>query len=186
MLLQTTEVFKLLPASGRDVLVLKDWLSRPEGGNRFLGAVEKGPWSGNQDDDLISLLPQSGHDRFGQRLSDRFLPWYHSLIGKHRHPSEDPNLGQIWFYDRDAFTFAGNVICMLLSFAMPTASIFALYYVHSMLSRMLMVATFIFVFASAMMFAVGSRRGEVFAATAAFAAIQVVFVGGINIGQNGT
>ena len=182
-MLQTTEVLKLAPGKGARLNTVTKWLSRPEGGDNFLNVLEVGPWTPQQADDMVTLQPDDQTDKFGQRLGDTFAKPYHALVGSHQHPSKDDRFGPVWPYNPAAFSFAGNVICMFLSFAIPTASIFALYYVHSMLARLIMVAVFILIFACAMMFAVGSRRGEVFAATAAFAAIQVVFVGGVNIIQ---
>ena len=116
-------------------------------------------------------------------MRNRFLPIYHRWVGERRKPRDDPELGPVWEYDSASLTLVGNVLCMLLSFAMPTGSIFALYFIRPTLVRLSLLSVFIFVFAFAMMFVVGNRRGEVFAATAAFAAIQVVFVGGVNIIQ---
>ena len=181
MLLQTTEIFKLKAAQGSELSTLKDWLSRSDGGAHFLSGTEYGPWDDENTGDLISVLSSAHQDRFAGELCNRFLPWYHGLLGWRTKPQSDAELGKIWEYRKESFTLAGNVLCVVLSFAIPTGSIFGLYYVQTTLARLFMMAAFIFVFASAMMFVVGSRRGEVFGATAAFAAIQVVFVGGVNI-----
>ena len=183
MLLQTTEMFRLKAPQGSELTTLKDWLGRPDGGNNFLKGSEGDPWERETRGDVVSILSSAHSDTFAQQIWSHFLPWYHKWIGWRTKPHVDEELGKIWEYRKESFTIAGNVLCVVLSFAIPTGSIFALYYVSSMLARLLMMAGFILVFACAMMFVVGSRRGEVFAATAAFAAIQVVFVGGVNIIQ---
>ncbi len=183
MLLQTTEMFRLKAPHGSELETLKDWLGRPDGGNNFLKGREGDPWEDETRGDTVSLLSSAHSDTFAQQLWNHFLPRYHSWIGWRTKPHIDEELGKVWEYRKESFTLAGNILCVVLSFAIPTGSIFTLYYVQSMLARLLVMAGFILVFACAMMFVVGSRRGEVFAATAAFAAIQVVFVGGVNIIQ---
>jgi hypothetical protein len=183
MLLQTTEIFKLKAAHDSDLSTLKDWLRRSDGGDHFLSGREYGPWEDDNRNDLVSLLSSAHGDKFAQQLWNVFQPAYHRFIGWRAKPHIDEELGKIWEYREESFTLAGNILCVVLSFAIPTGSIFALYYVQPMLARLLIMAAFIFVFAFAMMFVVQSRRGEVFGATAAFAAILVVFVGGVNIIQ---
>lgn len=76
---------------------------------------------------------------------------------------------------------AADFICAFFSFGISTVSIVVLYYVQPMGARLALVSVFNPVFALTMMFVVGHRRGETFAATAAFAAVQVIFVGGVNV-----
>ena len=165
--------------------MLRQWLSRPEGGDHFLSGTESTPWKDAHTADLIALMPPTAQgDRLAQSLRDEVLPWYHKLCGHRGNPRADPELGEIWEYDSAALTLTGNVFCMLLSFAIPTGSVFALYFVTSMLARLLIMSAFLLVFAFSMMFVAGHRRGsKIFGATAAFAAVQVVFVGGVNIIQ---
>ena len=185
-LLQTAEVFKLLHAQPADLQVLRDWLARPVGGDHFLDGTESAPWNNERHAaDLVALMPPTASDdRLALTLRNRTLPWYHKWLGHHGKPRIDLELGEIWEYDAAGLTLAGNVLCMILSFAIPTVSIFTLYFVQSMLARLLILSGFLFVFSFSMMFVAGHKRGEVFAATAAFAAIQVVFVGGVNIIQD--
>ena len=71
-------------------------------------------------------------------------------------------------------------MCLVLSSIIPTLSIFLLYYIQRMLTRLVIIAVMSFIFSMIMMVIVGGRRADVYAASTAFAAVQVVFVGGIN------
>ena len=184
-MLQTAEVFRLLPAQSADLDVLRDWLGRDKGGAHFLEGTEATPWTDEHAPDLVALMPSTAAgDRLASTLRNRVLPWYHRWSQGRRKPRCDPELGEVWEYDSAALTLAGNVLCMFLSFAIPTGSIFTLYFVTSMLARLLIMSAFLFVFSFSMMFVAGHKRGEVFAASAAFAAIEVVFIGGVNIIQS--
>jgi hypothetical protein len=181
--MQNAATLKMKRPHTTDLSTLQTWLGSEDGGNHFLVGSEASAWNDDSKSDMISLFASAHSDTLAQQLWNRFLPWYHNTIGRRRKPYIDPELGQVWEYQPESFTLAGNILCVLLSFAIPTGSIFALYYVRSMTLRLLMMAAFILLFAIMMMFMVGSRREQVFAATAAFAAIQVVFVGGVNIIQ---
>ena len=83
----------------------------------------------------------------------------------------------MWEYKSELFVVLGNIICMILSALVPTASIICLYLVSSMIARLTVVSGMSFLFSFVMTVIVQGRRVEVFAATTAFAAVLVVFVG---------
>ena len=182
LLLQTASVFKLPNVRETDVGVLRNWLERRPA-ERSLHGVESLAWGEQNKRDLIPLCPEAYSDTLAQQLSNPFLPLYHTPLGRHFKPSTDPELGRLWDYKPHNFARAGNVLCILLSFGVPTGSIFALYYVQSQLIRLVMISAFNLLFAIAMVLMTECRRAEVFGATAAFAAVLVVFVGGVNIIQ---
>jgi hypothetical protein len=111
-------------------------------------------------------------------LSDRILPWYHHYFGgrQKRRRSSDNDLDNIWEYKQELFVALGNMKCMVLSSAIPTTSIFALHFVKSTGARLAVITAMSFFFSFVMMVIVRGRRVEVFAATTASAAVQVVFV----------
>lgn len=96
------------------------------------------------------------------------------------------NLGELWEYSMKKLHFSGNVICFLLSSLGPIISIQTLYWIPSSVGRLGAICGFILVFAALMMFVSGCRRFEVFGATAAFAAVQVVFLQGLSGSVNCT
>jgi hypothetical protein len=117
-------------------------------------------------------------------LSDKILPCYHQYIGRRRQRrsanSDNDDLDTIWEYKREVFVALGNMTCMVLSSVIPATSIFALHFVKSVVARLAVITAMSFIFSFVMMVVVRGRRVEVFAATTAFAAVQVVFVDRVN------
>jgi hypothetical protein len=175
-------IFELDRADESARSFLTRWLGDEQGGDHFLAeaGIEASVWDEEHKDDLVALCKR--HDAFANWLGDAIRPSYHRHFGQRsKKPVPKQQLGPIWHYKDDTFIFVGNVICMLLSSLLPTSSIFVLYYIDSMLTRLLIITVFSFLFSLLMTFVVGGRRYDVFAATTAFAAVQVVFVGGTTI-----
>ena len=167
-----------------DISFLREWLERPEGGDYSIKGVEAEPWKLCSAADLITLSRQDAKDEFAQSLSDKILPWYHHYFGRRQKKSaksDNSDLDGIWEYRTEVFVALGNITCMVLSSIIPTTSIFALHFVKSMIARLAVIAAMSFVFSFVMMVVVRGRRVEVFAATTAFAAVQVVFVDKVNV-----
>jgi hypothetical protein len=70
-----------------------------------------------------------------------------------------------------------NAISTILSSLLPAMSILALNFIHDQLARVAAVVAFCFLFSLALTLVTDAGRADCFAATAAFAAVQVVFVG---------
>jgi hypothetical protein len=143
-----------------------------------LEGIEAEPWEESSSKDLVALYPRREHDQFAQYLSDQIVPWYHRHIGHRRKPKCAGEWDTLSDYDSKVFVAIGNAICMVLSSLIPTASIYALYFLQSTITRLAVIAAMSFVFSFVMTVIVQGRRADVFAATTAFAAVQVVFVGG--------
>jgi hypothetical protein len=159
---------------------LKEWLARPKGGANFLDGVEAEPWEEKNTADLITISPRSQRDIIATFIGNKFVPTYHRYIGQRIHSSSGGDLGPLWEYKNKSFVIFVNVMCLVLSSIIPTLSIFLLYYIQRMFTRLVILAMMNFVFSMVMMVIVGGRRADVYAASTAFAAVQVVFVGGIN------
>ena len=177
-LLKAFQIQNLAKPVECDIEFLREWLERPEGGDYSIKGVEAEPWKLCCAADLLTLSQPGGRDQFAQSLSDKILPWYHHYLGRRRkrRSSSDNDLGHIWEYKHKVFVALGNIICMVFSSVIPTTSIFALHFVKSMIARLAVITAMSFVFSFVMMVVVRGRRVEVFAATTAFAAVQVVFV----------
>lgn len=132
----------------------------------------------------MALCEEAPEDRLAQKLSRLGSIW-HRVYGHRRRPTLDPEcgLGTVWEYKHETFVWLANLLCVLISTVIPSASTFVLFYVNDMLYRLGLMACFIFVLAGVMMFILGSKRTEVFAATASFAAVQVVFLQGVNVAR---
>jgi hypothetical protein len=181
-LIQTAKVNRLAKPLKSDVVFLREWLEMPHGGDFFLKGLEAEPWELDCEEDLVVLSERpEQRDLFAQYLSDRIVPWYHRCIGhKVQSPVCTKDWGGVWEYKIEFFMVLGNIICMILSALVPSASIICLYFVSSMIARLVVVSGMSFLFSFVMTVIVQGRRVEVFAATTAFAAVLVVFVGSAN------
>jgi hypothetical protein len=164
---------------------LRYWLNLERGGNRFLKGIESDPYYVNKHvdhtEDLVTLSPTADKDPFAQLLSDKLVDWYHRLTYCKRGPAMDGDIGRLWEYKPQIFTRVGDVIGAMLSSIIPTTSIFLLYYVSSVYMKLFVVVVMSFLFSFVMAVVIGGRRVDVFAASTAFAAVQVVFIGGVSI-----
>jgi hypothetical protein len=182
-LLQVAAVNGLPKPHSSDLHFLRKWIDHRCGGDSFLGAIEGGPWKDPSTKDLVVLSGgnQPG-DRLAETLSSTIIPLYHRLIGCRLHKKvEDSDFAAVWEYKKEALDLFGNLLCMLLSASVPTLSIFVLYFLRSVVARLAVIMIFSLLFSLLMTFVVEGRRSDVWAATTAFAAVQVVFIG---VGSN--
>ncbi|KAK0715491.1 hypothetical protein B0H67DRAFT_241578 [Lasiosphaeris hirsuta] len=80
-------------------------------------------------------------------------------------------------YSDRKLRFASDVFGSAVSSIIPSLAIIVLFFVEDLLRRLALVCLFSFLFSICMSLATRARRIEVFGATAAFASVQVVFVG---------
>jgi hypothetical protein len=73
----------------------------------------------------------------------------------------------------------GDGIATVLAALLTVVPIIALYFANSHGLRIGLIALFTFVFASALTIMSDVKRSEVFGASAAFVAVQVVFIGSV-------
>lgn len=168
-----------------DFNFLHRWLGHRCGGDLFLQGIEADPYEQHNLGDLVVLSggSESG-DSLVEYLCAKLVPIYHNLLGHKIHrPMMDGVFDDMWEYKRDIVKELGNSLCMLLSALVPAASIFTLYFLRSMVARLAAIASMSLLFSLLMTFIIRGSRGETFAATTAFAALQVVFLGGSSVMQ---
>jgi hypothetical protein len=79
--------------------------------------------------------------------------------------------------------WAVNIISVVIAAILLVGAICSLYYVSNPQARLGMIAGFTVLFAISVGLLTSAKRGEVFASTAAYAAVLVVFVSG-NLGNS--
>jgi hypothetical protein len=178
---RTAAVLRLGSPDSCDIKFLRSWLQNEKCGNNFLKSsarAEARAWDDDHTEDLITLVKRE--DRFVAWIANNIVPIYHAILG-HRWQKriEDDALGIYYAYDDKRVLLLGNLLCTVLSMMIPSSSILILYYVKSMVSRLLLIVAFSSLFSLVMGFVAQGRRCEMFTATVAFAAVQVVFVGGV-------
>jgi hypothetical protein len=140
--------------------------------------VEAEQWEEHSSRDLVAVCQHGEQDRFAQYLSNKIIPFYHRHFGCRKRPGHGGEWDTVWEYESEVFVALGNTICTVLSSLIPVASICALYFLKTTIIRLAVITTMSFVFSFVMTVIVQGRRADVFAATTAFAAVQVVFVTG--------
>ena len=179
-LLQTAQIKALAKPQTWAIDYLKEWFERPLGGNNFLRGDEADAWRPEHVDDLVVISGSSkDRDLFTQLLSNGILPFFHRRFGqKLKRSVLESKIHDTWEYDQKFLVGLGNVICMILSALVPSISISILWFVKNMNARLSVITAMSFIFATIMTLIAQGRRVDVFAATTAFAAVQVVFLGG--------
>ncbi|TVY84391.1 hypothetical protein LSUE1_G001840 [Lachnellula suecica] len=163
-----------------DLDFFREWLTRSTMGNFPLRGIDRHAWSATYDDDLIALQRRESADVFSKWFAKTVVPKFHTLIG-HRITTPLPTT-EITMYKDTHLLRILQVIGTVLACLFPITSIVILYLVSSMAARLGILVFFTALFALSLALVTGAKRVEIFAATSAFAAVQVVFLSG-NGGQ---
>lgn len=123
--------------------------------------------------DTISLAPNPYREAFSRFLANR-LSWFF-LSSKER--EEERQEGFTVFSDH-RIRRTTRLVAVVLSSILPVLSIVILYYVHSTEVHIGLIIVFSTLFSAVVAAVSDARNVEVMAATAAYAAVLVVFVSG--------
>ncbi|KAL9111750.1 MAG: hypothetical protein Q9227_003809 [Pyrenula ochraceoflavens] len=190
------------PPAKYDLEIFRYWLEGPDQGNFPLRGPDQHSWSSKHSDDLIALNAPSASDALTSLFKTKFLPAFHNLAlscyntrrkvlrQKPAAPEDESSSspadldaelgfgpGFASYSDRRIHLFF-NLLCTLISSLLPISSIIILYSVHSVRARLGIAAAFTASFSLCLAMMTSGRRVEIFAATTAFAAVQVVFISG--------
>lgn len=144
--------------------------------------MENTLWSEENEGDLTSLTGRHEKlDVLSRWIESQLLRLYHNKIG---HRLYDPiSLAEaslqrpITHYSDGKLAATVDAISTIFSSLLPTMPIFVLYFIHNPLARMVAIVVFSLIFSVVLTTVTKARRIDCFAATTAFAAVQVVFVG---------
>jgi len=136
------------------------------------------------EDDLLSRALRGPGLRMVHRLWTKARHWLSAVLGP-RTRDQSAEEGTVNIRPLDHFSdrrlrYALDVFGSAISSIIPSVSIIVLFFVQDLLKRLALVCLFSFIFSICMSVATRARRIEVFGATAAFASVQVVFVGTTN------
>ncbi|KAJ8133163.1 hypothetical protein O1611_g460 [Lasiodiplodia mahajangana] len=163
----------------RNIGVLRDWLQRPAYGNGFLRGFEKRTWDIERGD-MVALQKEADDSDSLTRWLFRVVPG--SFHNRWAHRWKSPVQGRegeedLFEYKSSTLVRFATSVTTLLSTIFPLISIPILYLVESMSIRLGLIVVFTSLFSLALLLASNARRVEIFMASSAFAAVQVVFVG---------
>ncbi|KAK4200368.1 hypothetical protein QBC40DRAFT_254139 [Triangularia verruculosa] len=172
-----SQVRSIRPPEKSQLEVLKNWLNRDDGGSGFLEGSEVLIWA--QDDIGEYACLATGTE------TDIFTAWIRRIIvamfscfcrGKKGKGVIEESSG-MRRYDDDSVNVASNIISLVIASTLPILTIFVLNSRSTTTDRLLFTILFTALFAGALGFFSSAKRVEIFAATATFAAVEVVFIG---------
>ncbi|CAM1506500.1 Fc.00g061410.m01.CDS01 [Cosmosporella sp. VM-42] len=161
-----------------DLEFLRTWLDMDTKGESFLEGIEATVWDEANQHDLVTIRNATGEsDKFSEFLNETLLNGYHALIGRFTNSNERGEDDKIRVYNEKKVSRVGDGIVAALSAVLPMIAILALYFVHSMIKRIGLVIVFTTIFSVTLAIFTGAKKAEIFAATATFAAVEVVYIG---------
>ncbi|KAK8038927.1 hypothetical protein PG993_007338 [Apiospora rasikravindrae] len=101
-------------------------------------------------------------------------------------PSEQTIDDHARAYSPRTVSRVGSAAVAALSSTLPTLAILVLYFVGDMVKRLGLVILFTTLFAIALAVFTDAKKVEIFSATAAFAAVEVVYIGSTSSGGGGS
>ncbi|KAK4569336.1 hypothetical protein LTR86_003098 [Recurvomyces mirabilis] len=148
------------------------WLEHPENTVYAVWDDDREPIQG----DLVTLNPEfKNQDPFTHFITTQELDWWHTIF--HRSQKADDQEFDVCVYASKSPSSLMGAVTLLIASALPTSSIIALYFIRSEVWRLIFIVLLAGLFAGPLGVFTEARRTDVFAASAALASVQVVFVG---------
>ncbi|KAM7214997.1 hypothetical protein V8F06_009599 [Rhypophila decipiens] len=169
-------ITKIGPPNKQDHRFLQTWIRAPSMGNVYLLGPDSDVWEKQFDDtELVCLLPRSNDNIFARFISNRFIRWYHHLIGHlFKTPtkvSDNEHATRIYdntvHYSQTSLTQLSNILGTVFASLLLVGSIVILYFIQRMELRLLMIAIFSVVFSLGLCLFTNGRMVEIFSASAA-------------------
>ncbi|KAH0434544.1 hypothetical protein CcaCcLH18_05287 [Colletotrichum camelliae] len=159
--------------------ILKDWLRDKKLAHPFLEDYEQLTWEENDERIYMCLRPKAPEDDSFTRFVSRFLlrAYNHLRPRQTRHAETVDEISGHLSYSPDFIRKLSNLGTTILACIMPVLTIFVLNIIHSTNIRILVTLIFTAVFALLIATFSNAKKVEIFAATATFAAVEVVFIG---------
>jgi hypothetical protein len=156
----------------------------PDGGD-FLHGREWFTWAEENEHDLISLTDGTkNRDTLSTWLEFLITKFYHKRFGHQIHERitvsgdwalRDPTV--LTYYSDAHIGGVVTILTTILAPVLPTVSAMSLYFIDDQLIRLGMIILLSLLFSTAVALVGVPRRVDSFAATAAFTAVLMVFVG---------
>ncbi|EFQ95906.1 hypothetical protein PTT_04360 [Pyrenophora teres f. teres 0-1] len=125
--------------------------------------------------DLVGVRQRKKEDDFSRFISENAIHLFKCGLGRFK--KDDAHLGRKVYYDSTVLRVTSWMTCILASM-LPIASILVLVHLESLKTKLWVVGMFNVLTSVCLRTFTEAKRAEVFAVTAAFAAVQVVFVSG--------
>ncbi|KAK4963728.1 hypothetical protein LTR10_001359 [Elasticomyces elasticus] len=175
-LLLQSQVARLVKPPRRVLQAYREALLGADGKDPKLGG--KAQYMLDDEEDLVILNPPVHNDALSHFLRRHWLFGTRSRL-------TDPT-SQTRYFPEQTLTFLVNICSTAIAATLLIGSILALYFVTSPDARLGIVLAFIVLFALGLSVSTSASRDAVFAATAAYSAVLIVYISGSGIsGGNG-
>jgi Zn-dependent protease len=129
--------------------------------------------------DLIAVDLSKDEDSMTVWIAANLVAPFHQLVGRHFIRPLDDSAGLYDYSDR-TITKLSSLVATVLSSVLPIGGVIVLYFVENTLARIGIIAGMTGLFSLCLALLTSARKSEIFAATAAFSAVLVVFLGSNN------
>ncbi|KUJ15788.1 uncharacterized protein LY89DRAFT_719498 [Mollisia scopiformis] len=180
-------IINMPKARRRDVAMLKEWILSPDlGGGILFSGEDLSPWGKSvydetHNDDLMIVKSRTGeNDTFTRFLAgpvfhllERF--WRRFKKPETSNTEEQVPASNLYHYSDSHIIGTIDVMGTVIASMIPLVSIVILYFIRNLGARLGVVCAFTLLFSTGLALVTKARRIEIFACTAAFASVQVVF-----------
>lgn len=184
-LLKQNELLKLENPNPRDLIMLRQWMNSTERGNISLIGPDSDIWN-EEDLDHVTLRLSKEKDPLFRSLSNGVIQWYHLHMG-HRFRGAgagaskgQPNIVGVATYSDEGIARFTRAISTFVACILPVASVVVLHVVDGPGRRLGILAGLVAAFSICMLRFTTADATNIFAATAAFTAVLVVYVGSVD------
>ncbi|KAK8097449.1 hypothetical protein PG984_016588 [Apiospora sp. TS-2023a] len=174
-----SQIERLREPDKQQLKELQEWLGDSRGGNNFPLELELTTWLDKDRSQYVCPGPARAEpDFFTTLLSRHVVRLYHHLWGR-RGPSKhiiDDESG-LRCYDDSIINRVAAVATVIVASTLPVLTIYILNVLPTKELRIGVTAILTAVFAGMLAAFSSAKRAEIFAATATFAAVEVVYIG---------
>ncbi|KAK4455312.1 hypothetical protein QBC34DRAFT_432663 [Podospora aff. communis PSN243] len=172
------QIAKIEPPSRQNFKFLQGWMKCPSMGNVYLLGADSDVWEKFDANEHICLHSGTGDESLISRfLANCVVPRYHRLVGQlFRTPDASELHRNTVEYSNQGIARLSAVVGTMMASLLLVGSIAVLSFLDRMQLRLAAIGVFSAVFSVMLGLLTNGRMVEIFSATAAFAAVQVVFV----------
>ncbi|KAK8043321.1 hypothetical protein PG993_005751 [Apiospora rasikravindrae] len=185
-LLKQAEIARLGAPAPQDIIFLREWWRRPGMGYFPLVGADRNSYSEERERDLVAVKARSAPDLFTRWFHDGLVSRWHGWFGRNAKDQTELGIGHGIYEYSDAWLAGGaRVIATVVASLLPTVSVVIQYFIHDDLVKLYLIVLASAIFALALAVMTNARMVEVFAATSAYAAVNVVFLTNTVVEQAG-
>ena len=178
-LIQQSQILAMTRPSDIDLGYIQNYLASKEMGPFALAGIDSEIWGSihnrkGHEADIVTLFPREKSDMFTKLVMEKGTATLFKY-GLDRFLKPSPVHGLVG-YEESTLSRLTYLITTALASLLPVASIVVLTFVPSLKLRLGFIAIFTVLLSFCLAFFTSAKRAEIFALTAAFSAIQVVFV----------